>query len=546
MDYQRFFETATGHPPFDWQGRLANGEGYEARNPSTHTGVPCQSHLIDIPTGLGKTAGVVLAWLWNRLGNGPVPPNQSPRSSTQRLDHSTTWPRRLVYCLPMRTLVEQTAGEVEKWLVNLWNARDQLDENATTELAWLCGFDPEKPDSFTDLPTPPLNDSTTQLPNNPRSPVILMGGEEQTPAKRDWDLYPEKPCILIGTQDMLLSRALNRGYGAGRARWPMSFALLNNDALWLKDEVQLMANGLSTSLQLQAWRESLGTKDTPDSITTTEKPSTVLPTHTWWMSATMAEHWFQTAVDWRSIHLDETTLAPDKLWRERLKIGDADKNTSGLFHIEKTKKKIDPKSITPLEAKGRTVDKKELKDYAESVAKFIAKEENRKGNKLHKDSAETPDLCTLVVVNTVERAVAIYNTFIAAAKSASQAKPSTRYPFDQYNLLLLHSRFRGHERKQWPALIKTFEQGENTKVGNTDYTLTGPRLIIATQVIEAGVDLSVPILYTEHCPMASLVQRLGRCARRAGETGKVYILPMSVDETTAKPYTKAELEAWQP
>jgi len=63
MDYKRFFETATGHPPYDWQGRLANGNGYEAGNPSTHTGVPCQSRLIDIPTGLGKTAGVVLAWL---------------------------------------------------------------------------------------------------------------------------------------------------------------------------------------------------------------------------------------------------------------------------------------------------------------------------------------------------------------------------------------------------------------------------------------------------------------------------------------------------
>jgi CRISPR-associated endonuclease/helicase Cas3 len=40
---------------------------------------------------LGKTAAVVLAWLWNRV--------QRPDSE---------WPRRLVYCLPMRTLVEQT------------------------------------------------------------------------------------------------------------------------------------------------------------------------------------------------------------------------------------------------------------------------------------------------------------------------------------------------------------------------------------------------------------------------------------------------------
>jgi len=37
-----------------------------------------------------------------------------------------------------------------------------------------------------------------------------MGGEEKT----EWDLYPEREAILIGTQDMLLSRALNRGSAA--------------------------------------------------------------------------------------------------------------------------------------------------------------------------------------------------------------------------------------------------------------------------------------------------------------------------------------------
>jgi len=32
---------------------------------------------------------------------------------------------------------------------------------------------------------------------------------------------------------MLLSRALNRGYASGRARWPVEFGLLNQDALWV-------------------------------------------------------------------------------------------------------------------------------------------------------------------------------------------------------------------------------------------------------------------------------------------------------------------------
>ena len=106
-----------------------------------------------------------------------------------------------------------------------------------------------------------------------------MGGEEAD----EWDLEPEKPAVLIGTQDMLLSRALNRGYGMGRFRWPMHFGLLNNDCLWVLDEIQLMGTGLATSTQLQAFRESLGTFG---------KAKTV------WMSATLLPRWLA-SVDFR-------------------------------------------------------------------------------------------------------------------------------------------------------------------------------------------------------------------------------------------------------
>ena len=65
---------------------------------------------------------------------------------------------------------------------------------------------------------------------------------------------PERPAILIGTQDMLLSRALMRGYGMGRFGWPIDFGLLHTDTLWVFDEVQLMGAGLATSAQLEAFR----------------------------------------------------------------------------------------------------------------------------------------------------------------------------------------------------------------------------------------------------------------------------------------------------
>jgi CRISPR-associated endonuclease/helicase Cas3 len=85
--------------------------------------------------------------------------------------------------------------------------------------------------------------------------ATLMGGEME----EEWEIRPERPHIIVGTQDMLFSRALNRGYAMSRYRWPAHFGLLNNDCLWVCDEVQLMGDGLATSAQLAAFRERFGT-----------------------------------------------------------------------------------------------------------------------------------------------------------------------------------------------------------------------------------------------------------------------------------------------
>ena len=109
MNFSDFFAAVTGHEPYDWQGRLACGECYRKEDSATHSGTTCSSRLIDIPTGLGKTAGVVIAWLWNYLRCAQIDVAAAQPG----------WPRRLVYCLPMRTLVEQTEYEVTRWLTNL-------------------------------------------------------------------------------------------------------------------------------------------------------------------------------------------------------------------------------------------------------------------------------------------------------------------------------------------------------------------------------------------------------------------------------------------
>lgn len=93
--FAALFEEATGNSPYEYQGRLACGPQAQTSRPDTLLkGSDPKSLLIDIPTGLGKTAAVVMAWLWNRV----LQPDPEQRNR---------WPRRLVYCLPMRRLVKQ-------------------------------------------------------------------------------------------------------------------------------------------------------------------------------------------------------------------------------------------------------------------------------------------------------------------------------------------------------------------------------------------------------------------------------------------------------
>lgn len=410
--FDTFFKAVTGNAPYAYQRRLATGAREE---PAPSGPFACTSQLINIPTGLGKTAAVVLAWLWNRIAH--------PDTA-----HRDTWPRRLVYTLPMRTLVEQTRDEISRWLGNLLEQSRSgilpLSESAQANLQWLLDH----------------------------SPIILMGGEENDPARREWDIHPERLAILIGTQDMLLSRALNRGYGMARARWPMHFGLLNNDALWVMDETQLMGAGLATSAQLQAFRTS------------------ATGTHTWWMSATLQSSWLETP-DTR----DLLVALPPPI------------TTTAPTGISK------PFTLT-------TVATDE-----NGVAALITN--------------KPPSGVTLVILNTVKRARAVYDALVKNKAFTAVA-----------DIHLVHSRFRPAERAAWRSQFLS-----------RDATSEKPRVIIATQVVEAGVDISADTLITELAPWTRLVQRFGRAARYGG-SASVIVLDIT-EEKNAPPYDFAELEA---
>lgn len=384
--------------PFDYQVRIAESDEF------------CS--LIDVPTGSGKTAAVIAAWIWRRLNK--------PESVG----------RRLVYCLPMRTLVEQTS---------------EVSLNALQNLALQ---EPEIKGRF-------------------RVQMLLGGDPDHAHHRRlSWEAEPERECIIVGTQDMLLSRALNRGYAMSRYKWPVHFGLLNNDCLWIFDELQLMGNGLATSAQLGAFRR---------------KFKTAGQGHSLWMSATLKRDWLRT-VDWKD---QVDTL-------EIVSLSEADRESSVLsarLNAVKVLRKADERCRLP-----------------KGLADFVKEK--------HESRTQT-----LIVVNTVKRACEVY-------QALRKAYDKTEAP----HLELIHSRFRPAERKGWQELFN-----------DKSFTQDRGRIIVATQVVEAGVDISSKLLITDLAPFSSLVQRFGRC-NRSGEHEQAEIYWIDRPTTKDKTAEKTELD----
>ncbi|MBW1983040.1 MAG: CRISPR-associated helicase Cas3', partial [Deltaproteobacteria bacterium] len=396
MNFDDFFKKATGLEagPYPFQRQFAEADSL--------------FQFVNVPTGLGKTAMAILGWLWRRFHRD-----------------SEKIPRRLVYCLPTRVLVEQTTENARKWCENLCEA----------------GALPK---------TVPV--------------YVLMGGEEQ----EDWAMWPEREAILIGTQDMLLSRALNRGYASSRARWPMEFGLLNNDCLWVFDEIQLMGPGLATTAQLEAFRNHPGSKDRHGCRSV-------------WMSATMQHDWLKT--------VDFNPESSPEAFGKLLELTSEDRNDERIRKLQKARKPL-------LLAEAKMGDSADL---AEQIV-----EAHKRGTR------------TIAIVNTVKRARELYKAL----------------PEDGSQHILLHSRFRPDDRK-----------------AQVDKALADPpaegMIIISTQVVEAGVDISATTLFTEVAPWSSLVQRFGRCNRNGLEDGQaqVFWIDLPKDKKKQAPYEPDELKA---
>ena len=379
-DFEAFFKKATTYEPYPYQIKLAKSQ------------IPA---VINIPTGAGKTEAAILAlWMWRR----------------ELKDENT--PTRLIYCLPMRVLVEQTVQRIGNWIKNLG-----LDDTIGV--------------------------------------ISLMGGNEN----EEFQKHPGKEYIIIGTQDMLISGALNRAYGNSPQAWPIFFGLFNNDCMWIMDEIQIMENGLPTSLQLDVFRRQFETYGLSKTV---------------WMSATINKDWLKT-VNFDGI--DDSEICS---------LGKEDKNHEKLKGRNKAVKTIHRADI-------------KLEKYDSKVVKYI--------HGLHKKGTTTA-----IMVNTVKRAQELYDLF----------------KDKEHEYKLIHSRFREKDRSELNEWINELGQDKD-------------RIIISTQVLEAGVDISVRTMITEIAPWANMVQRFGRC-NRTGKLDQADIYWIDLPDKLFAPYEERDIK----
>lgn len=203
-------ERLTSRSLFHWQSRLLIDHLSKGDIPDA----------VDVPTGLGKTTVIVL-WL-------------------AALAHGAPLPRRLIYVVDRRAVVDQATEVAEELAEALGDGVDADDDEEpadATIAACRRGLG---------------------LGRSQKLPVSTLRG--QYADNRAWLADPSRPSIVVGTVDMIGSRLLFSGYGVSSRMRPVHAGLLGADALLLLDEAHLVPPFEALVRQIQDIRRQ---KETP-------------------------------------------------------------------------------------------------------------------------------------------------------------------------------------------------------------------------------------------------------------------------------------------
>jgi len=192
-EFNALFHALTENEPFPWQRSLFE-RLLEKNFPER----------CDIPTGLGKTS-IIAIWL---LALATHAKNGS----------ASDFPRRLVYVVNRRTVVDQATGEAERIRKRLLEqeklhaVRHHLRSLGIQEIRDLLHL---------------------------QVPLAVSTLRGQFADNAEWREDPSRPAIIVGTVDMIGSRLLFSGYRRGFKARPLHAGFLAQHSLLVHDEAHL-------------------------------------------------------------------------------------------------------------------------------------------------------------------------------------------------------------------------------------------------------------------------------------------------------------------
>jgi CRISPR-associated endonuclease/helicase Cas3 len=158
-----------------------------------------------------------------------------------------------------------------------------------------------------------------------------------------------------------------------------------------------------------------------------------------------------------------------------------------------------------------------IRSQHETVKHVTVEDETMSGAVLADELGER----TLVICNRVKRAQEVYEALDETLTDRD----------DDRERMLLHSRFLPKDRAEKETSLRKWFKEESQERA----------VLVATQVVEAGLDISCDVMHTEVSPVDSFLQRIGRSARFEGEReASIHVYPLEdMDEQGSfLPYRK--------
>ncbi len=296
----------------------------------------------------------------------------------------------------------------------------------------------------------------------------LRGG---IPREDDWARTPAQPTVLCSTVDQIGSRLLFRGYGVSDSMKPVHAGLIGSDCLILLDEAHLA----------EPFRQTLD-----------------------WVGLYRGPNWREskTAAPWGVTLL---TATPGEKAQDAFSLDEEDRSHPILKRrldaskparlVAPTKPKTKEEETTEATESDERQNDRDLTHRVTAIVNEI----RRAIDHFAKVANGAPVPAIGVVVNRVARARAVFGQLRMEFQETTDAGAIGES-------ILMIGPARPVDRDELAERLQPIRTGAERMVER-------PLIVVATQCIEAGVDIDLDALVTEIAPLDCLRQRFGRLNR---------------------------------